>query len=72
MKQIEVENYYSIERVRGAYFDPVESDLEHMLDYATFIGRASEHVYKFLREWAEPALTNAEYHGVLFKADKAN
>ena len=62
--QLELENYL-IERVRkDAYFDPIEGDLGHILDFATFIGRASEQVDKFLREWIELAFANAEYHGV--------
>lgn len=71
MKQPELENYL-IEQVKSdAYFDPIKGDLEHILDCATFIRRASEQVDKLLREWIEPALVNAKYHDIFFEADKA-
>ena len=58
---------YLIERVRGdTYLGPIESNLDHMLDYATFTGVRP--VDEFWQEWVEPALANAEYHDVLFKA----
>jgi len=69
VKQLGLENDL-IERVRGdAYFNPIKDDLERLLDPATFIGRAPEQVDRFLREWVDPALADAEFQGVLAQAE---
>ena len=70
MKQLGLENDL-IDRVRrDTYFDPINNDLERLLDPATFIGRAPEQVDKFLREWVEPALADVEFRDALAKAEK--
>lgn len=70
VKQLGLENDL-IDRVRrDAYFDPIKGDLERLLDPATFIGRAPEQVDRFLREWVEPALADADFQDVLVKAEK--
>ncbi|ORY34753.1 adenylosuccinate lyase [Naematelia encephala] len=46
-----------IERVkRDAYFEPIWSQLDELLDPKTFIGRAPQQVDKFVSEWVQPAL----------------
>ena len=70
VKQLGLENDL-IDRVRrDTYFDPINNDLERLLDPATFIGRAPEQVDKFLREWVEPALADVEFRDALAKAEK--
>lgn len=60
-----------IERVRGdAYFDPIKGELNALLDPQTFIGRAPEQVNKFVKEWVEPALAEAELQDALESVGK--
>ena len=61
-----------IERVRrDAYFAPIVGELEGLLDPETFVGRAPEQVDRFLAEWVEPALADAELAGVLAQGTRA-
>ncbi len=53
-----------IERIRGdAFFAPIHSDLEALLDPSTFTGRAQQQVEAFLAEEVEPALSAYELGG---------
>ena len=70
MKSLGLENDL-IERVRGdAYFDPIKGELNALLDPQTFIGRAPEQVNKFVKEWVEPALAEAELQDALESVGK--
>ena len=61
-----------IERVKAdPYFDPIKGQLDELLDPSSFIGRAPEQVDKFLAEWVQPALADAELQAVLAKGEKA-
>ena len=61
-----------IERVKNdAYFDPIKSDLDSLLDPKSFIGRAPEQVDKFLSQWVEPALADEELQKALATGLKA-
>lgn len=61
-----------ISRVRrDAYFAPIVGELEGLLDPETFVGRAPEQVDRFLAEWVEPALADAELAGVLAQGTRA-
>jgi adenylosuccinate lyase len=47
-----------IARIRGdAFFSPIHSQLDQLLDPRTFVGRAPEQVTRFLAEELRPALT---------------
>merc|ERR1712059_189702 len=53
-----------IERIRAtAYFAPIHSELDRLMDPATFVGRAPEQVDEFLVEEVAPVL--AHYTGQL-------
>lgn len=46
-----------IERIRAdAYFSPIHSQLEHLLDPSSFTGRAPQQVHRFLEEEVYPLL----------------
>uniref|UniRef100_A0A8C2MGD4 Adenylosuccinate lyase n=1 Tax=Cricetulus griseus TaxID=10029 RepID=A0A8C2MGD4_CRIGR len=46
-----------IERIRAdAYFNPIHSQLEHLLDPSSFTGRAPQQVHRFLEEEVYPLL----------------
>ncbi|CAH6791209.1 Adsl [Phodopus roborovskii] len=46
-----------IERIQAdAYFSPIHSQLEHLLDPSSFIGRAPQQVHRFLEEEVYPLL----------------
>uniref|UniRef100_A0A8C6IDZ4 Adenylosuccinate lyase n=1 Tax=Mus spicilegus TaxID=10103 RepID=A0A8C6IDZ4_MUSSI len=46
-----------IERIRAdAYFSPIHSQLEHLLDPSSFTGRAPQQVHRFLEEEVRPLL----------------
>jgi len=42
---------------KSSYFKPIVSQLDHIMDPSTFVGRAPEQVSRFLKEEVEPALT---------------
>lgn len=70
MKQLGLENDL-IERIRkDSYFDPIVSDLDSLLDPASFIGRAPEQVDSFIKKWVEPALAGDEVKEAIQKAGK--
>jgi len=61
-----------IERVRkDVYFDPIEDELDALLDPRSFIGRAPQQVDKFLKEWVAPALEDPELKAAVDKGGKA-
>ena len=71
VKQLGLENDL-IQRVRSdAYFDPLKSDLDKLLDPKSFIGRAPEQVTKFLDEWVWPALGDDELVEAIKNGGKA-
>ncbi|XP_059090539.1 adenylosuccinate lyase-like [Tigriopus californicus] len=50
-----------IDRIkRDPYFEPILADLDHLLEPATFVGRAPEQVTDFIREEVEPVLQKYE------------
>lgn len=58
-----------IDRVKNdAYFAPVISQLDKILDASTFIGRAPEQVEEFIEEEVEPVLS--KYQGALETVEK--
>lgn len=55
-----------IDRIRAdPYFSPIVDDLETLLDPKTFIGRAPEQVDAFLKDWVEPALSDANLQNAI-------
>jgi len=50
-----------IDRIRNCvYFAPIHSNLDELLDPATFIGRAPEQVTEFINEEVDPVLKKYE------------
>lgn len=46
-----------IRRIRAdAYFEPIWSQLDSLMNPKTFVGRAPQQVDKFVQNWVEPAL----------------
>ncbi|KAG6830142.1 adenylosuccinase ade13 [Tricholoma furcatifolium] len=70
VKQLGQENDL-IDRIRAQpYFDPIKSQLESLLDPASFIGRAPEQVDAFVQEWVVPALAQEELQEAIQKSKK--
>ncbi|GLB44543.1 putative lyase 1 family. Adenylosuccinate lyase subfamily protein [Lyophyllum shimeji] len=70
VKQLGLENDL-IDRVRNdPYFDPIKSQLDALLDPASFIGRAPEQVDAFLKDWVTPALATEELQEAITKSRK--
>jgi len=60
-----------IDRVRAdSYFDPIKALLDELLDPASFVGRASEQVDAFVRDWVTPALAGPEMQEAIGKSVK--
>jgi len=60
-----------IDRVRkDQYFDPIKSQLDELLNPASFVGRAPEQVDEFLKEWVEPALSIKDLQDAIEKSQK--
>ncbi|KAF8327678.1 adenylosuccinate lyase [Amanita rubescens] len=70
VKQLGLENDL-LERVkRDSYFDPINDELDKLMDPASFVGRAPQQVDKFLQEWVEPALDKDELKEAISKSVK--
>lgn len=68
MKNLGLENDL-IDRIRNdAYFDPIKTHLDELLEPASFVGRAPEQVDSFLKDWVEPALSTAELQDAIQKS----
>jgi Adenylosuccinate lyase len=70
VKQLGLENDL-IDRIRqDSFFDPIKSQLDDLLDPASFVGRAPEQVDAFLKEWVEPALAVDELKNAVGASEK--
>ncbi|KAG6905632.1 Phosphoribosylglycinamide formyltransferase [Tephrocybe rancida] len=60
-----------IDRIRlDPYFDPIKSQLDSLLDPASFVGRAPEQVDAFLKDWVAPALAPVELQEAIQQSKK--
>jgi len=70
VKQLGLENDL-IERIKkSSYFDPIQGQLDQLLDPQSFTGRAPQQVDLFLEKWVRPALADEESRQAIRKSQR--